>query len=252
MSINLDYNIAEELAAFGLNEKESAVYLELLRGGEMSAISVSKAIGLHRQFVYNALAVLKAKGLVLQIGEARSVWRAVNPRKFMALAEEQELRAAKLSEQLLAVMAQKAGQEFEVTEGTNAFRIRSVENMRQAPHNSTCLMVCGAWDKYFEQIGERAHLEWERVRLAKGIRFRIIGPKSFRTAMSREANDRALTDYRIFPGLEENLVNIVTFADHVDFEIYGEPHLTFSIKNFEVAESQRRFFEALWEKSEEL
>ncbi len=101
-------------------------------------------------------------------------------------------------------------------------------------------------------MGEASHLEWERVRLAKKIKFRIVGPRSFRTAMSREADGRALTEYRIFPGLEENLVNTVIFDDHVDFEIYGEPHLLMSIKNAEVAESQKKFFEALWDKSEEL
>ena len=252
MSKNIDLTIAQQLGEFGLSEKESAVYIELLQHGEMSAIVLGKALEMHRQFVYNALSTLKGKGLVLQIGEARSKWRAQSPRKFLALAEEQELRAAKLSEQLLAMMQHGAGQEFEVIEGTAAFRARSIESIRSAPHKSTVLLISGQWAKYFEHMGEAAHNEWERIRIAKEILFRIVGPRSFREAMLAEANDRTLSSYRIFPGLEENLVNTVIYDDHFDLEIYGEPHLLFSVKNPAVTESQKKFFEALWDKSEEL
>lgn len=253
MSKNLDLNILKSLKELGLSDKESEVYITLLQQGEVSAVKLGKLTELHRQFIYNALETLKEKGLVLRLGTpTRALWRAQTPRKFIALAEEQELKAAKLSEQLLALMHHKAGQEFEVGEGVASFRLRSVENVRKAPQHSTVLMICGQWDRYFDLAGERMHTEWERVRLGKNIHFRIIGPSSLRKAMSKEAGDRALTEYRIFPGLEENLVNTIVYAQHVDFDIYGEPHLTFSIKNNDVVESQTRFFEALWNKSEEL
>jgi sugar-specific transcriptional regulator TrmB len=252
MSKNIDLNIVRDLKAFGFNEKESTVYIELLQGGEMSAVTLGKTLGLHRQFVYNALAVLKERGLVLQIGETRAKWRAQNPRKFIALAEEQELRAAKMSDHLLALTQHKTGQEFETIEGMKAFRARSIESIRSAPHASTVLMISGQWLKYFEHMGMEAHNEWERVRLAKEIKFRVIGPRSFETLMKEESSGRVLTDYRVFPGLEENLVNTVIYEGHFDLEIYGEPHLLFSVKNAAVTESQKKFFEALWEKSEKL
>lgn len=66
-------------------------------------------------------------------------------------------------------------------------------------------------------------------------------------SLDKAAATRALTEYRVHPGLEKNLVNTVIYEDSVDFDIYGEPHLTFGIKNPEVAKSQIRFFEALWE-----
>ena len=43
-------------------------------------------------------------------------------------------------------------------------------------------------------------------------------------------------------------MNTVIYPDaRVDFDIYGDPHITFSIKNADVAASQARFFEALWQ-----
>lgn len=253
MSKNLDLNILKSLNELGLNDKESEVYMTLLQQGEMSAVKLGKLSDLHRQFIYNALESLREKGLVLRFGTpTRALWRAQTPRKFIALAEEQELKATKVSEQLLALMHHKKGQEFEVGEGTASFRIRSIENIRKAPPHSTVLMICGEWQKYFELAGERMHTEWERTRLGKDIHFRVIGPSSLRREMSKEAGERALTEYRIFPDLEMNLVNTIIYDNQVDFDIYGDPHLTFSIKNQDVAESQKRFFDALWRKSEEL
>ena len=249
MSVNLDLNILETLSSLGFSDKEARVYVGLLQGGEMSAIGVSKATELHRQFVYNALSSLKEKGLVIQIGTTRSKWRAENPRKLIAIAEERESRASKVSEQLL-ILAHAVHQEFEVTEGSKAFRARILDTIRKIPRESTVFMICGEWKRYFSLAGEMVHVEWDRIRIAKGVKFRIIGPESMKQSMNQAAATRALTEYRTLSGLEENLVNTVIYTDRVDFDIYGSPHITFSIKNPDVAKSQQKFFETLWQKSE--
>lgn len=212
----------------------------------MGAIRLSKDTELHRQFVYNALSALKEKGLVLQVASTPAKWRAQNPRKLIALAEEQEKVAVEAAEQLLALTHQKAGQEFAVTEGRRAFQGRIIATIKKLPKGSVVRMICGEWGKYFDLAGEVAHSEWDRIRISKGIKFRIIGPESLKHAMSHAAATRALTEYRTLVGLDKNLVNTVIYDDLVDFDIYGDPHLTFSIKNSEVAQSQKHFFEALW------
>lgn len=246
MSINLDLNLLETLSKLGFGEKESRVYIALLQGPDKSAIRLGKETELHRQFVYNALKVLKDKGLVLQVGSAPAKWRAQNPRKLIALAEEKERVAVEAAEQLIALTHQKAGQEFAVTEGRRAFQDRIIATIKKLPRDSTVRMICGEWGKYFDLAGEAAHSEWDRIRISRGIKFRIIGPESLKHAMSHAATTRALTEYRTLTGLDKNLVNTVIYDESVDFDIYGEPHLTFSIKNPEVAQSQKHFFEALW------
>lgn len=245
MSRNVDLNLNQTLLTLGLNDKESRVYIELLQLGDVSAITLSKATELHRQFVYNALFSLQKKGLVQRIGGIRSKWRAQNPRKLIAIAEEQEKQAAKAVEALLALASQKAQQEFEVTEGVKAFRMKFIETIRRVPRSSTVRMITGEWEKYFERAGE-AHKEWDRIRIGKEIKFRIVGPVAMKTQMEQAKTTRALTEYRVFPGLEKNLVNTIIYDDQVVLEIYGDPHITFSIKNMDIAESQQQFFEALW------
>lgn len=124
MSINLDLSTIESLAGLGLTDKEARVYIGLLQVAEMSAVKLARDLGLHRQFVYNALASLKERGLVIQIGTTRSKWRAQSPRKLIFQAEEQQIKAGRAVEQLLALRETKAGQEFEVTEGNASFRSR--------------------------------------------------------------------------------------------------------------------------------
>jgi hypothetical protein len=162
------------------------------------------------------------------------------------LAEEREKKALEASAMLIGLMHQKVGQEFEVTEGNKAFRNRFLENIKETPKKSTILMICGEWERYFEQAGEAVHNEWDRIRIAREINFRLIGPTSLDKTMAKSSTERNLMEYRTMNGLEKNLVNTVISADRVDFEIYGDPHLTFSIKNPAVTESQRIFFEALW------
>ena len=248
MSNIIDINLISALSDLGLNEKESRVYIALLEEGDMSAIGISKAVELHRQFVYNALSALKEKGLVLQISKAPAKWRAQNPRKFIAIAEERERQAANVVEALLPLMIHRAAQEFEVTEGVKAFRSKFIETIRRVPKGSTVRMITGEWEKYFERAGE-AHKDWDRIRIEKEIYFRIIGPAAMRVDMEKAKATRALTEYKVFPGLEKNLVNTVIYDDQVVMEIYGDPHITFNIKNKDVAESQKRFFEALWNQS---
>lgn len=246
MSKIIDQQLEKTLISLGLNNKEIQVYIELLQSGEMSAITLSKNLELHRQFIYNSLLTLKDKDLILQIGTKRSKWRAQNPRKLISLAEEREKKALEASRMLLSIMNQRAGQEFEITEGTKAFRDRIIRKIRQTPKKSTILMICGEWDRYFDLVGAFTHAEWDRIRVFRGIKFRIIGPESLEKTMHKSSDERGLMEYCTMHGLKENLVNTVISEDTVDFDIYSDPHLTFSIKNPEVAQSQSIFFEALW------
>lgn len=246
MSKNIDLNLLQKLEGFGLGEKESLVYITLLREGEMSAIKISRDSTLHRQFVYNALRLLKERGMVVQVGEKRARWRALSPRKLIAMAEEKQKTAESLSAELLTLMKQKAGQEFDLIEGRLAFRARQLELIRNTANDTTLLMICGQWERYFTEIGEVHYGEYERIRRQKNISIRFVGPRAKEEHMKMSEKERPLVDYRYVPGLETGLVNTIITGDIVDFEIYGQPHVTFSIKNSDVAESQRLFFESLW------
>lgn len=245
MSNNIDLNLSRELSELGLSDKEAQVYITLLAKGDMSAIGVSKYLGLHRQFVYTALDSLAERGFVSRFEGKRTKWHAQNPRRLITLAEIHQRKAADVAERLLALKPIEGGQEFEVSEGEAAFRASMLSSIRNVREGTTVLMICGEWDRYFERAGD-AHAAWDSVRIEKRVHFRIIGPESMRASMDEAAATRALTTYRTLPHLEENLINTIVYDDEVVTEIYGDPHLTFSVRNPIIAESQKTFFETLW------
>jgi sugar-specific transcriptional regulator TrmB len=244
MSKELDLNLLSDLQKVGLSDKEAAVYIELLTKEDVSPIALSRELGLHRQYVYNALASLQQRGLVVHVDTKRARWKAQSPRKLIVAAEEQATHTERTVEQLLALQGKKKGQEFEIAEGVAAFRALQLASIRKAAHGSTVLMICGEWEQYFERAGTM-HGDWDAIRIAKQIPLRMIGPESLKKEMDKSAAG-ALTEYRTLPHLGKNLVNTMIYDNEVVTEVYGQPHLTFSVTNPEVATSQHNFFEALW------
>jgi sugar-specific transcriptional regulator TrmB len=243
MSKEFDLNLVSDLQKIGLSDKEALVYMGLLEADEVSPIALSRDLGLHRQYIYNALSSLKERGLVVQLGTKRARWKAQSPRKLIAVAEDQANRTNHAVEQLLALQGHSGKQEFEVTEGRASFRARQLASIRKAPEGSTVRIICGKWKQYFDLAGEMDR-EWDAIRRAKGIFYKLIGPESLRESMKEYSG--TLFEYRTLPHLQENLLNTVIYENEVVNEVYGEPHITFGVTNPEVAKSQREFFETLW------
>lgn len=67
----MDSEIVENLISFGLTRQEAAIYLELLRHGDLTGYELSKETCISRSNVYTSLAGLAEKGAVCLIeGEA--------------------------------------------------------------------------------------------------------------------------------------------------------------------------------------
>jgi sugar-specific transcriptional regulator TrmB len=220
----------------------------LLTLGEVTAIKISKVTGLHRQFVYDALYALKEKDMVLQFGTERSTWKALSPHQLTAYFERKQNQAILTSEQLLQYVSKGNAQRFEVIQGKAAFRARQIDMIKQLEPNTCVYIICGQWETYFDHIGQETYETWQKIRKEKNIVNKFIGPTHFEKHMASVSLKQELTEYKVIQGLDTGLVNTVIYGDVVDFEIYGEPHITFSIVNKSVAESQKQFFESLWKK----
>jgi hypothetical protein len=64
------------------------------------------------------------------------------------------------------------------------------------------------------------------------------------------AVDRRDFDYRVFPHLQNGMVDTDIWPDRLTMQFYGEPILSFCLTSKEIANSYRQFFEALWMASE--
>lgn len=96
--------IPEALQNLGLTEKESLVYLALLKLGRASAAGVAGEARLKRPTTYVILGELMKKGLVLKIPRTRKqLFVAKSPEEFFAEARERLELAEQVLPQLIAI-----------------------------------------------------------------------------------------------------------------------------------------------------
>jgi sugar-specific transcriptional regulator TrmB len=142
--------VVEAVARFGLSDRESRLYLALLRKGRATAPELAHETGVDRVLGYRMLDALRARGVVEVTAERPRRYAAVPPRALFdralreratALAEDEAL-AAKLSE-TLPTLARSVGDgapRFQVLQGTPSIFAYLREMLRRA-QEEVCAMV---------------------------------------------------------------------------------------------------------------
>ncbi len=250
MSKNFDKNkykdILEDLTKLGLSDKEALVYSTLLSLGETGSSPIILATGLHGQYVYQSLYSLESKGLVQRvIKKGRNKFSAKDPSVLSELANNQQKIADSLSKRLGEIVILPGGQRFETIQGEESFVSKEFELLRDAPANSTLLIIGGEGDQYFEIMRSRLG-EYEKIRLDKKITIRYLGSESQRLSLLKSQETRRLFEFRLLPGLFTGEVNTNIYSNLIFFNIFGDPSTKVVIRDPKVAESYSQFFETLW------
>lgn len=238
--------LLEGLEDFGLKEKEAMVYLALLPRHDVGSSKIVLATGLHKQFVYNALARLEELGLVKHVVQnGRKKFSANTPTRIMSLLEERKLSAQHMVKQLQERFIGAHEQDFEVYQGENAFIAHQFDLLEHVEQDQEGLTINGTSHRYLATMGPEA-AEFERLREEKRLRVRFIGMEPMRELMAEMGKWRKLWEYRVFPGQSTGVVDTDIWPDNITFMIYGDPMLCFTIKSKAIANGYRDFFESLW------
>lgn len=241
-----EINLHSHLGDLGLSKKESKVYLALLPRDAVGSSKIIKATGLHGQFVYDALARLEELGLARHVIErGRKKFSASPPARLLSLVEEKKHIAHALVKELRPYYAGEHLQDFEVFQGEASFVAHEFEMLEQEPEGGQIDVIGGGGDRYFELLGEEV-AAYERVRNGKNVLVRYIGSLEQEVQLKALATTRKSFEYRIFPGLSTGLVNTNVYSTFVTLNIFGDPVLSFTIKNKSVAAGYKQFFESLW------
>ncbi|KAB8143920.1 TrmB family transcriptional regulator [Chloroflexia bacterium SDU3-3] len=102
-------DITDQLLALGMTEYEAKVYLALLREHPTTGYQISKAAGVPRSMVYEALGRLEARGAALKTQEEKAtLYRPVPPDTLLDRYEqEMQSRVASLRERLQPLYRQQ-------------------------------------------------------------------------------------------------------------------------------------------------
>lgn len=249
MSKNIDDIKTKELLGhleqLGLSDKEARVYLALLPRQDTGTSNLIRATGLHGQFVYMALERLEELGLARHvIQNGRKKFSAGSPERILALVDEKKLAAQSVVRQLREQFAGKHEQSFEVFQGDSAFVAHEFALLEGCPNGSSIDIIAGSGDRYVEIFGSELN-EYERIRIEKQVHLRYLSTSGNSNYLKIMAQTRPFFEYRILPQAAPQ-VDTDIYDDKISFMIYGQPVVSFTFTNMEIARGYKGFFDVLW------
>ena len=237
--------LGESLNKAGLTRVESRVYLTLIDLGPSLAGQISKKSGIHRRTIYDALDRLAEKGLISYMTKNnRKYFEASNPNRILDLEREKEEQIkAELPELMQLFAKTKAKEETLFYRGKEGLKtafedqISSLGGKASAPGKE--ILVLGASPEageilqfYFRWYGKKRKQRKIRMKLIAGIE-------------SKGKITATLSEIKYLPDLGPAAINI--YGDKVSIILWSKEHpLAIIIKNSEIANSYRIFFEHMW------
>src|SRR3989344_1428595 len=244
-----DYKeLIKSLEKVGLSRKEAAVYLALLPRRDTGSSKLVLATGLHKQFVYNALARLEELGLAKHvIQNGRKKFSANTPQRIISILDEKKLAASAIAAQLQSRFAGAHEQDFEVYQGDNAFMAHQLELLKNAPDRSVFDVVGSETERYSKTFKETGLWdEYHTIQVEKQISLRYLGSERQRELLQWREKNEPLFEYKILSGLSIGKMSIEIRPGNVTFATYGDTLLDFTLYGKEIADGYREFFGAIW------
>ncbi len=242
---------ANTFESLGLSPNEAKIYETLLYAGEAGVSEISVKSKVHRRNVYDALSRLIEKGLVFTIfqkGENR--YQSVTPDKLMEILHEKE---RKLNDVLPDL--RKIYEEDEPIE--TAFIYKGLEGfknyMRDLVRVSQDTYFLGAKALWFSPGIDKSFLQ-EFVRMSKkrNIKYYTIYdpriPEKAPYALKEVGGEyRVLPMTYKTPGVLDIFGDYVVTFTSVGIANFGEDGTIFVMRNPELAESYRTWFQFIWD-----
>lgn len=236
------------LENFGLTKTESKVFLALLKLGEATAPEIVKKVELYKPTVYATLERLEKKGLVSRITkENKRVYSAVNPKKFLNMLEERkEDFLAVLPSLLKDYESGKTEREINVFVGREGLKTIFSEIVVA---NKDCDIIGSSLQ--IIPIMQHRFAQYLKKFSKSRMKFRAVQtdtPK-VRKTVSELAKDFFGTNNWKIKFIPKNyfspiMVNI--FGDVVALTIWEDEPFVVRIKNRNVANAFRNYFNLLW------
>ena len=229
----------EKLQEIGLTGNEAKVYLEILNKGEMSANQIAKNISMDRTLAYTVLNHLIDKGQVSYvIREGKKLFSCSKPENLINPIKAKEIIAIDLIKELGKI--KKEGQrevEINTYEGKEGFRVlfNLVKNYKE-------FCSFGSTGKAFYQLYEVPALarEFEKMK----TKIKILGNKKYK---GTEAFNFPKFEFR-YNDLDAEATTSI-FGDYVSIHLIKGKPIIILIKNKEIAQSYKNYFEYLWGKA---
>lgn len=219
----------------GLTENESKVYIALIDLGPSLAGQISRKTGMHRRTVYDTTEMLITKGLIgYVVQNNRKLFQASNPQRILDIIKEKE--------NLLSPFVEGLALKFTKTkekEETNFYKGKEgLKTVFEDQLNAKEILVLGASPKAYDIL--KFYFKWyDKKRKSKKIKARII-------ASDKKLTNIPLSEIRYLPEKYSNPVSVNIYDDKTAIILWAAQPLAIVIKNKEISEGYKNYFELMW------
>jgi sugar-specific transcriptional regulator TrmB len=233
----MDNKIKQVLENLGFEERESSIYLTLVREQNLTALQISKKAGIDRTTTYDLLERLMNQGVVSSFIQNKvRHFKALTPKKLLIYFKEKFSSLETVLPALNQIKDQtKETVKCELFQGKNGFKavlrdfIEANVNYRAIGIRKEYEEILGyLTDQYVLKLNELNVKEYAIVE--KGAKFTRLKNGVYR-----------FLDKKFLPPITISMYN-----DVVIFFIWKEPYFAIRIQNKEFAKLQKEYFDLLW------
>jgi predicted DNA-binding transcriptional regulator len=234
------FALQEKLRSAGLTGNEAKVYAVLLHHCGLSGGDVARKVSIDRSLAYTLLHNLADKGLVtFEVRNTKRHFFAADPENLLTPVRQREHLISALVPQLRSITPVRAqDQSFRVFEGIEGMKAYANLLLTQKSYLSF-----GGTGRFYDLIMQHApHLV--RAALDKKRRGRVIGSTQF---LAHPLNKLLGIRVRYLPTLSPATTTVCD--DFVAIHLITDKPFALIIKNREVVEGYRNYFEFLWKQA---
>lgn len=236
----MDISILEDL---GLTHAEIKVYITLLKLGASQAGKVIETSGIQSSVVYRSFSTLIEKGLINFIQEGKKkIYQATKPESFYDFIDDKKRR---FSEILPALKNQQSPEKETASVYKGVRGIKEAYNiMLNTPGKE--YLTFGGGPITVEIMGLTWWLNLHEKRIAKKLPSRQVFDLAVKEEGGAEIEKKKITNIKYLPKEFAQFQETVIVGDTVSINVFSKNPYSFVIKDKNVAEGYKKYFEELW------
>lgn len=243
----------EVLLQLGLSDKESAVYLLLLKSPRLTAQQIAEQTEITRTNTYRIIDRLLEQRLIIRNESPVSKFSATSPEALQHILTEQQLQLKQTAKSLAAAMPGFRSQYSLSTDKPGVVHMAGREGferlLEDMVSSQTEVLLVASDDVPQDDATLTRFRELLIARTRNGVATRaIFHDAPYKDRIAHEFAERGI-DVR-FVGNTPFRGEIAIYEDNVAFTIYDPSLITTVITNHHIAETQRSLFELLWNRAD--
>ncbi len=232
----------QQLKEMGLTDNEVRIYLLLLGNGMMNPSEISRKLGLHRGYVYDALERMQEKEVVNSILKTnKKNYQATSPQNLAELLRFKLESFEKTVPDLMKLAAiKKEGTTVELHKGKRVYRVLLKDMASNLKKNGEAYLVGIDEAALMGEIEPIYLQQYLNTMKAKNIKEKII----IKTGAAKIKSPNI--QYKEIDGAYIGKTAQIIYDNRVGIFILGTPYYLVIIENKDVAETYKKQFNLLW------